>query len=402
MERFIRKFVEEERIAFVNEVLQSGSNILIAKKYDINPCLLSKWVTNYRRYGMTLAPKEPVKKEIIPNYKKEYNKLKKELEEKDLEIKILRDLIKKKEPVLADKIAIANKWIAFGYSKAVVLRILGIRRSTYYAFMKTKEKRSYSNVGRKIPGYSFTFDGVKVNDIQIQKYITEIKNKEISKHYGYRKLTYELRREYSLQINKKKVRRLMKSLGFLGPNKRSKVTRISPKCKERKVTASNQLWQMDIKYAFIAGTRETAYITSIIDVYDREIAAYSVDLSCTGEVAKKVLIEALYSRDIKDLNSGLVVRTDNGSQFVSGTFEKACLTEKVFHERIPVRSPNYNAYIESYHRYLQDECLTGKIYMSLNHIVYDLDRYVTGYNYQRIHSAIGYVPPHEFYLAKLC
>lgn len=96
MERFIRKFVEEERIAFVNEVLQSGSNILIAKKYDINPCLLSKWVTNYRRYGMTLAPKEPVKKEIIPNYKKEYNKLKKELEEKDLEIKILRDLIKKK------------------------------------------------------------------------------------------------------------------------------------------------------------------------------------------------------------------------------------------------------------------------------------------------------------------
>lgn len=96
MERFIRKFVEEERAAYVNEVLQSGSNILIAKKYDIHPGLLSKWVSNYRRYGMTLAPKEPIEKEIIPNYKKEYNKLKKELEEKDLEIKILRDLIKKK------------------------------------------------------------------------------------------------------------------------------------------------------------------------------------------------------------------------------------------------------------------------------------------------------------------
>lgn len=96
MERFIRKYVEQERVAFVNEVLQSGSNILIAKKYDIHPSLLSKWVTNYRRYGMTLAPKEPVEKDIIPNYKKEYDKLKKELEDKELEIKILRDLVKKK------------------------------------------------------------------------------------------------------------------------------------------------------------------------------------------------------------------------------------------------------------------------------------------------------------------
>jgi len=267
--------------------------------------------------------------------------------------------------------------------------------------MKIKGKRSYQNVGRKVPGYSYTFNGVKINDIQIQRYITELKNKEVSKCYGYRKLTYELRRKYNLQINKKKVRRLMKSLSFLAPNKRNKITRVSPKCKERKVTASNQLWQMDIKYAFIAGTRETAYITSIIDTYDREIVAYSVDLRCTGQVAKKVLIEALYSRNIKDLNTGLVLRTDNGSQFISGTFEKACLSEKVFHERIPVRSPNYNAFIESYHRYLQDECLTGKIYMSMNHIVYDLDSYVNSYNNERIHSSIGYVPPHEYYLAKL-
>lgn len=267
--------------------------------------------------------------------------------------------------------------------------------------MKTKEKRSYKNVGRKIPGYSNTFDGVKVNDVRIQKYISTIKSKETSKFYGYRKVTHELRRTYNLKINKKKVRRLMKSLSFLGPNKKNKITRISPKCKERKITASNQLWQMDIKYAFIAGTRETAYITSIIDVYDREIVACSIDLKCTGQIAKKVLIEALYNRDIKDSITGLVVRTDNGSQFISGTFEEACIKEKVLHERIPARSPNYNAYIESYHRYLQDECLTGKIYMTLEHIINDINDYINRYNNERIHSSIGYVPPHEYYLAKL-
>jgi transposase-like protein len=95
-EKFIRKFTEEEKFEFVKEVLSSGSNILIAKKYDLNPGLLSKWVNNYRRYQQTLKPKVAIEKEIIPNYKKEYAKMKKELVDKDLEIQVLRDLLKKK------------------------------------------------------------------------------------------------------------------------------------------------------------------------------------------------------------------------------------------------------------------------------------------------------------------
>ena len=95
-EKFKRTFSEEERKRYVIEVLESGSNILVARKYDLNPVLLSKWVCNYRKYQQTLEPKEPKEKEIIPNYKKEYKKLKKDLEEKELEIKVLRDLLKKK------------------------------------------------------------------------------------------------------------------------------------------------------------------------------------------------------------------------------------------------------------------------------------------------------------------
>lgn len=96
VERFKRKFTEEERVRYVNEALECGSNILISKKYNINYSQLSIWLNNYRRYGKTIAPKEPVEKEVIPNYKKEYDKIKKELDAKELEINILRDLLKKK------------------------------------------------------------------------------------------------------------------------------------------------------------------------------------------------------------------------------------------------------------------------------------------------------------------
>lgn len=282
----------------------------------------------------------------------------------------------------------------------MVLRILNISKSTYYSKLKVVVARSYANVGRKVPGYSFTFNGKKVSDLDIQKYIVKIKNYKTSKSFGYRKVTGQLRYKYNLKINKKKVRRLMKSLRLLG-DKVKRTKRVSHTCESRNVTASNQLWQMDIKYSFIAGTRKTAYITSIIDVYDREIVACSIDLSATGEVAKKVMLKALYARGLYGNPGSLVLRTDNGSQFISGIFESACLNENVLHERIPVRSPNYNAFIESYHRYLQDECLTGQIYKTLEDIRYNVEDYVYRYNHERIHSSIGYIPPHDYYLKQI-
>lgn len=93
--RFKRRFTEEERVSYVNEVLESGSNILIAKKYAINEVQLSTWVNNYRRYGQTLEPKEPKNQDIIPNYKQEYKKAQEKIKEQELKIAILEDLLKK-------------------------------------------------------------------------------------------------------------------------------------------------------------------------------------------------------------------------------------------------------------------------------------------------------------------
>ncbi|WP_291568465.1 transposase [Clostridium sp. UBA2485] len=95
--KFTRKFTEEKRVAIVKEALEYGSNALVAAKYDINPKLLSTWKGNYRRYQQTLKPKEPKEENIIVNYKKEYKKLVEENKQKDLEIAVLRDLLKKRK-----------------------------------------------------------------------------------------------------------------------------------------------------------------------------------------------------------------------------------------------------------------------------------------------------------------
>lgn len=94
--RFIRKFTEEERTKFVKEALEYGSVVMVAKKYSLHQSLLSRWISNYRRYGQTLEPKEPKEKTIIPNYKKEYKKIMKKNRELELQVAILEDLLKKK------------------------------------------------------------------------------------------------------------------------------------------------------------------------------------------------------------------------------------------------------------------------------------------------------------------
>ncbi|RXI51851.1 IS3 family transposase, partial [Clostridium tetani] len=123
--------------------------------------------------------------------------------------------MKKKEPTLADRLYVASKWIENGVSVVFVLRVVKVAKSTYYNYISfNKKERKYANVGRKTPGFSYTFDGKKVNDLEIQNLITNIKARKTSRFYGYRKVTVLLRRDYNIRINKKKVYRLMSLLNL--------------------------------------------------------------------------------------------------------------------------------------------------------------------------------------------
>lgn len=98
---------------------------------------------------------------------------------------------------------IAHKWIKLGHKAILVLKIVHLPKSPYYFKQKDVIKRSYANVGRKVPGYSFTFDGRKISDITIQKYIADIKKYKTSRTYGYKKVTGELRLREKIQSENK-------------------------------------------------------------------------------------------------------------------------------------------------------------------------------------------------------
>lgn len=278
-----------------------------------------------------------------------------------------------------------------------MLRIVGVKRSTYYYSQQPKEPKLHGG-GRPLSHYSYTNTGKRVSNEQIEEWICQIIEEE-GMYYGYVKITKALQRSpYHLVINKKKVYRLCKKLEILMPQR--PIHQRPPKriARNRVVTDSNQVWEMDIKYGYITGENRFFFILSAIDVMDRSIVAYHIGLSCKAADAAQTLKQALFKRQLYTSPQKPVVRTDNGPQFISHVFADTCLEVAIEHERIPVQTPNKNAHIESYHAILERECLLRQEFQTYSEAYEEVSKFVKRYNNIRIHSSIGYRPPHECYL----
>ena len=146
--------------------------------------------------------------------------------------------------------------------------------STYYHRLKHPERPQTPQGGRPIPGFSLTQSGQKRTDEKIKSYLLQLIEGEESV-YGYRKLTSCLRQRHKLVINKKKVYRLCKELDILLPQREKKAKHPRRLANNREITGPNQLWQMDIKYGYVAGLNRHFFLASVIDVFDRSIVAYT-------------------------------------------------------------------------------------------------------------------------------
>lgn len=217
--------------------------------------------------------------------------------------------------------------------------------------------------------------------------------------YGYRKLTRSLQKKYHLVINKKKVYRLCKEMGILLPQREKKVKHPRRLSRNHAVTGPNQLWQLDLKYGFITDSRRYFFVASAIDVYDRAIVGYYKGSTCTAESVTRMLQKAFLSRGIgSEGSTKLIIRTDNGPQFCGHVFYEFCdqHREFVMHERIPPKSPNLNAYIESFHSILERECFQRHEFRTLNQAYQTVDEFIEFYNKRRIHGSLQDRSPKEF------
>lgn len=166
----------------------------------------------------------------------------------------------------------------------------------------------------------------------------------------------------------------------------------------RTVTASNQVWEIDIKYGYVQGEDKFFYTLNVIDVFDRSIIDYHMGLHCEGKDAAALIRRCLIKRNLFiESAEKPVIRSDNGPQFISHIFEETCANLNIEHERIPVKTPNKNAHVESFHRILEDECFKINEFETYTEAYRIVNEFMIFYNERRLHSSLGYIPPKEFY-----
>jgi putative transposase len=285
-----------------------------------------------------------------------------------------------------------------------VLRLIGVLESTYYAKKKRlseqpKPQKEVVAVGRPIPEYSLTTDGQKISDTQIEEWLMELVEGE-EHGYGYRNLAHALYVQRALILNHKKAYRLCKKLGLLQkkPNKKFKHPRRI--AKNRLVNGPNQLWQIDIKYGYVHGYDRFFFLFDMIDVFDRYIVGYHLGSSCDAKDVCATVQRALEAR-LKPGEAAPVIRSDNGPQFLSHVFGDMCLNENrpIEHERIPPKTPNMNAYIESFHSIIERDLYAKEYFETYEEAYKKVHQYIEFYNLRRFHGSLNKMSPSQYHEA---
>jgi transposase InsO family protein len=166
---------------------------------------------------------------------------------------------------------------------------------------------------------------------------------------------------------------------------------------EEKATAPNQRWVTDLMQIVIG--EGIYYLICFMDEYSRYIVYYDVLAGIDGQtlsLAAQAAIERLpKGPDGKPLERP-VIQSDNGSGYISREFLIVLKENGLGHHRIKPHCPEENGTMERAYRTLRDR-LEEEELLDPVQAKHTLEKVIKWYNERRLHSALGYLPPAEYY-----
>src|SRR4029077_17895253 len=148
-------------------------------------------------------------------------------------------------------------------------------------------------------------------------------------------------------------------------------------------------WHVDISYLNIAGT--FFFLCSVLDGCSRFTVHWEI-----REKMEESDVETIIQR-AREAYPGVTPRviTDNGPQFIAKDFKEFIRIAGMTHVKTSPYYPQSNGKIERWHKTLKGDCIRVLTTLSLDDARRIVADYVTHYNTIRLHSAIGYLTPHD-------
>lgn len=219
--------------------------------------------------------------------------------------------------------------------------------------------------------------------------------------YGSPRVTPELK-GIGIKVNRKRVERLMRENGISARNPRvfrvnttdsNHELPVSPDLVQRNFEPGelDRIWVTDITY--IETTEGFAYLTTFMDLGNREIVGWELSDNMRAESIVAALKQALNRR--RNNINGLIIHSDRGVQYASKDYRDVLKGKKISQSMSRKGNCWDNAVQESFFHTLKTECLyrIGFIpnFEDLRRILFDYIEVF--YNRKRRHSALGYLSP---------
>jgi transposase InsO family protein len=221
--------------------------------------------------------------------------------------------------------------------------------------------------------------------------------------YGYRRMWKALLRAGE-RVPRCRVQRLMREHGIQGAKRRGKPWRTTkadpaalrpPDLVQREFTAErpNELWVAD--FTHLRCWEGALYFSFVIDVFSRMIVGWQLAAHMRRTLVLDALRMALGLR-APGADVQLVHHSDAGSQYTSIDYTQTLEDHRVLASIGTVGDALDNALAESFVDSYKTELIADRVWRTRPQLELATVAWVGWYNHDRLHEALGDIPPLEF------
>jgi len=251
-------------------------------------------------------------------------------------------------------------------------RLLGVSRSSFYYQAKpTKEE-----------------------DLKLMRLIDEQFLKTPT--WGSRSMRNHLRR-LGYKVNRKRVQRLMRTMGLEPIYPKPRTSRPHPDHKvypyllrDKTIDRPNQVWSADITY--IPMRRGFMYLVAVMDWHSRKVLSWRVSNTLESEFCIEALEQAL-----RDHGKPEIFNTDQGAQFTSRRFVELLESHGIQVSMDGRGRVQDNIFIERLWWTLKYHYLYLHAFDNGSELRRGLQQWVQFYNQERSHQSLDNLTPDEVY-----
>lgn len=220
------------------------------------------------------------------------------------------------------------------------------------------------------------------------------------KRYGYRRITLELRKTGRI-INRKTVLKLMRSLKIHGKQRKNeqyrsykgKVGTVADNILKRDFVASKPFEKLATDITQFKICDEKIYLSPIMDLYNREIIAYSISLTPNLEQIKEML-QGLTDKLPKEATP--IFHSDQGWQYQHKDYQAYLAEHNIIQSMSRKGNCMDNGAMENFFGRLKVEMYYGEKFETVDEFVHRLREYIDYWNNERISLKLKGMSPVQY------